>query len=406
MSFRDLCLFFLVATGVGVTQTPSASGVQTQPVEAWQMQDSGTTAGLRGVDSVDGTVAWASGTEGTVLKTVDGGAHWQKCAVPDAAKDGATLDFRGVQAWDSDTGIVMASGPGEKSRLYKTTDGCKSWTLILKNAEPEGFYDAFWFNAIYGEGMLLGDPIKGRFMVLETKDGGGTWKRDESKSLELDGASLAAFAASNSSIGKAARAEGDRRGPGTDYFHGFVTGGKSGAFLIERWQGTSRTKARFSQGRDRYLDMQPDWNRRSIPLASGTESTGAFALALRYTGSPCADCGFGEYWHLIAVGGDYAKLNESAGTAAASSTDGGKTWTASTTPPHGFRSAIQWSESEKLWITAGTNGSDISRDDGRTWQPLDNGNWNALSLPFVVGPKGRIARLNPSAIPAAVPSTK
>jgi len=40
----------------------------------------------------------------------------------------------------------------------------------------------------------------------------------------------------------------------------------------------------------------------------------------------------------------------------------------------------------------------ISRDDGRTWQPLDNGNWNALSLPFIVGPKGRIARLNPSAI--------
>ncbi|HUA98561.1 MAG TPA: hypothetical protein VMA34_09570, partial [Terracidiphilus sp.] len=49
----------------------------------------------------------------------------------------------------------------------------------------------------------------------------------------------------------------------------------------------------------------------------------------------------------------------------------------------------------------GANGSDISRDDGRTWQPIDNGNWNALSLPFVVGPNGRIARLDPSAIPAA-----
>ncbi len=47
----------------------------------------------------------------------------------------------------------------------------------------------------------------------------------------------------------------------------------------------------------------------------------------------------------------------------------------------------------RLWITAGTNGSDISRDDGRTWQLLDNRNWNALSLPFVVGPNGRIARL-------------
>ncbi|MGA3080779.1 MAG: hypothetical protein ABSD44_05295 [Terracidiphilus sp.] len=39
-------------------------------------------------------------------------------------------------------------------------------------------------------------------------------------------------------------------------------------------------------------------------------------------------------------------------------------------------------------------------DDGKTWQPLDDGNWNALSLPFVVGPSGRIARINPVALPA------
>jgi hypothetical protein len=61
---------------------------------------------------------------------------------------------------------------------------------------------------------------------------------------------------------------------------------------------------------------------------------------------------------------------------------------------------VEWSDSLNAWITAGTNGSDISRDDGQTWQPLDDGNWNALSLPFVVGPNGRIARLNPSALPA------
>jgi hypothetical protein len=47
----------------------------------------------------------------------------------------------------------------------------------------------------------------------------------------------------------------------------------------------------------------------------------------------------------------------------------------------------------------GTNGSDISRDDGKTWQSLDDGNWNAVSLPFVVGMNGRIGRLNPAAIP-------
>ena len=99
----------------------------------------------------------------------------------------------------------------------------------------------------------------------------------------------------------------------------------------------------------------------------------------------------------IAVGGDYTKPDVSTGTAAYS-TDGGEHWQASTTPPHGFRSAVQWSPSVQAWITVGTNGSDISRDDGRTWRPLDNGNWNALSLPFVVGPNGRIAKLNAAAI--------
>jgi hypothetical protein len=43
---------------------------------------------------------------------------------------------------------------------------------------------------------------------------------------------------------------------------------------------------------------------------------------------------------------------------------------------------VQWSEALKAWITVGTNGSDISRDDGKTWQPIDNGNWNALSTPL------------------------
>ena len=94
----------------------------------------------------------------------------------------------------------------------------------------------------------------------------------------------------------------------------------------------------------------------------------------------------------MAVGGDYSKPNEFVGTAAWSA-DGGDHWSASAKPPHGYRSSVQWSEALKAWVTVGTNGSDISRDDGKTWQPLDDGNWNALSLPFVVGPKGRIARL-------------
>jgi hypothetical protein len=61
----------------------------------------------------------------------------------------------------------------------------------------------------------------------------------------------------------------------------------------------------------------------------------------------------------------------------------------------------------KTWITVGPNGTDISTDDGRNWRPLTptpqdapdtDKNWNALSLPFVVGPKGRIGKLRVTAI--------
>lgn len=379
---------------------PALFAARTVVQAQWTIQNSNTTADLRGIHSVDGKVAWASGTNGTVLRTVDAGANWQTCAIPPGAE---RLDFRGVQAFDADTAIVMSSGKGDLSRLYKTTDGCKTWKLLLKNTDADGFFDAFWLNAIYGEGMLLGDPVKGQFTVLKTMDGGVTWKRDQSKSLKLNGASLAAFAASNSSIGRASRGEGDIRGPGIDFLPGFVTGGKDGAFLIERWEGRSRSKARFSEGRSAGTFLTPDWNRRATPLASGADSTGAFALALRYTGSPCSDCGFGTYWHLVAVGGDYTKPDERTGTAAASFTDGGWTWVAAQTPPHGYRSAVAYDAETKTWITVGPNGTDISTDDGKNWSAVKpdaargeaadaDRNWNALSLPFVVGPKGRIGR--------------
>lgn len=381
---------------VGMVAVCGALAAQ-QP-QVWQMQDSGTEAGLRGIDSVDGTVAWASGTGGTVLRTIDGGAHWTKCAVPDGDKDGAALDFRGVQAWDAETAIVMASGPGEKSRLYRTTDGCKTWKLLFKNPDvPDGFFDSFWFRGMNGEGMLIGDPVRGRFVVWKTTNGGEKWQRDRSSALKVKGKLQGAFAASNQTIVRYSRPSSDTRGPGEEYFEGFATGGKDGAFLIEKWEGPHHPKPRLGRGLPGW--PPPDWNWRAIPLATGKDCTGGFAISARFTGSPCQDCGFGKYWHMVAVGGDYSSPDQTAGIAAYSDADGGWTWTASTQPPHGYRSTVQWSEPLHAWITAGTNGSDISRDGGKTWQPLDNGNWNALSLPFLVGPKGRIARLDSAALP-------
>jgi photosystem II stability/assembly factor-like uncharacterized protein len=377
----------LLSCGPAFGQKSVPAGQPPQSL-TWTMQDSGTTAGLRGIDSVDGKIAWASGTEGTVLKTIDGGAHWTKCAVPDGAADGATLDFRGVQAWDATTAIVMASGLGDKSRLYKTVDGCKSWKLAFRNPDvPNGFFDSLklhreqrLFGDNQGFGLLLGDPVDGHLSVFETRDGGHSWNRIQSESLAVENAGNGAFAASNSCI--------------TDFSAAsnfFVTGGRTGSYVL-------RLNYEGSYWETNSSPAKRTWITAPLPFAKGSDSIGAFSIGVRvYAASKDRPLQF-ENLQLaqVAVGGDYSKPNESNDTGAWTS-DGGKTWNLSTKPPHGFRSSVAWSGDLKAWIAAGTNGSDISRDDGKTWTPLDDGNWNALSLPFVVGPKGRIARLSVAA---------
>jgi photosystem II stability/assembly factor-like uncharacterized protein len=346
-----------------------AAAQSSTPADApWQMQESGTSASLRGIYSVDGTIAWASGTGGTVLKTTDGGAHWLKCAVPDAAGDGAALDFRGVQAWNAQAAVVLASGPGEKSRLYETTDGCKTWTLLLKNTEKKGFWDAVAFQrrefGYFGDdhsGVMVGDPVDGNFETYATILGSG-WSADTAGCSAPAGQTV--FAASNSSI----FVFGSRR-----YILG--TGGKSGANVY------ISPLLLTGNGAD-------SCGKIPVPLAGGNESSGIFSLAFR------------DVKHGVAVGGDSSKPGESEGTAA-STGDRGLRWIAAVKPPHGYRSSVDWSAEFRVWIAAGPNGSDASRDDGQTWQPIDDGNWNALSLPFIVGPNGRIARMNATELPGS-----
>lgn len=377
---REL-LLLLGAASLAAAQVPS-------PRQVWKMQDSGTTAGLRGIDSVDGKVAWSSGTGGTVLRTTDGGAHWTRCATPDADKDGAALDFRGIQARDAQRAMIMASGPGDKSRLYKTTDGCKSWTRLFTNPDaPKGFFDCLslmheqrTLGDNEGFGLLLGDSVGDEMSVFETRDGGRSWIRLHDPLLRT-GAS--AFAASNECI--------SQMNASVDLLINGTSGSANLRGIIHGYYWLNNGSP-----------VEWNWNRVTLPLAAGTQSAGAYAVNgrvwIKY-GKSKKEVRALKFFK-IAVGGDYARPNDSAGTAAYSA-DGGEHWTASATPPHGYRSAVQWSQSLHAWITVGTSGSDISRDDGRTWQPLDNGNWNALSLPFVVGPDGRIARLDPQLTPPA-----
>ena len=260
----------LVIALVAIAAAQPRASAQLQVKQAvWQVQESGTTAGLRGIDSVDGTVAWASGSGGTVLRTIDGGAHWLKCAVPDAATDGATLDFRGVQAWDSDTAIVMASGLGDKSRLYKTTDGCKTWRIVLRNPEKEGFWDAVYFGergdgkGRGNTGYLLGDPVDGVFWLLITHDSGQHWTKQKGTGLRVPLSTQGAFAASNSSI------INFRSWPV------FGSGGSGGAFAYSVSESEICVDA--CSPAEMNLDGRKDkWIRQAVPVGKSTEASGIF----------------------------------------------------------------------------------------------------------------------------------
>ena len=130
-----------------------------------ETQDSGVTVRLRGISAVDANVAWASGREGTVLRTTDGGNTWSNVSVPDA-KD---LDFRDIEGFDANTAVALSIGNGAASRVYRTEDGGKTWQLTLQNKDERAFFDCMAFKG--EDGWMLGDPVDGHFQVYRTRSG-------------------------------------------------------------------------------------------------------------------------------------------------------------------------------------------------------------------------------------------
>ena len=351
----------------------------------WTIQQSPTTANLRGIDALGNGLAWASGAEGTILLTEDNGAHWRRCTTPPNA---ATLDFRGIQAFDNKTAIIMSSGTGDQSRLYKTTDGCNTWKLLFTNPDKGGFWDAIRIldsdrYEIAGDSVdhkLVGDKTGHVVAVWEFSEGDDPAGSPSSHFFEL--AALpneGGFAASNSTL-----VIGDR--PHRDpvwSFQWLATQTPEHSYVHREASEETKTCEPCRQG----------FLRAETPMSQGTDSAGIFSLGFR-------DDRFG-----VAVGGDYTKPQSEAKTAVYSK-DSGESWQPAQTPPHVYRSAVAYDAKTKTWITVGPNGTDISTDDGRNWHPLKpsptdqpdaDQHWNALSLPFAVGPKGRIGLLNPAA---------
>jgi photosystem II stability/assembly factor-like uncharacterized protein len=322
---------------------PCLSALAAEP--AWQAQASGVTVELRGLSVVSASVAWASGAQGTVLRTVDG-VHWAAVNVPDAG----AIDLRDIHALDANTAIAMGAGPGTASRIYRTSDGGASWTLVTTNAVAAGFWDAmaFWDAR---RGLLFGDPVDGAFQVYSTEDGGLTWQARAASGLDAL-AGEGAFAASGSCLAVA---------------------GSQDAWIVSG----SAAQARAFHSRD----GGTSWQAAPLPIPAGAPSRGAFSVAFLNSRTG------------VAAGGDF-RSPQLAPQNGARSTDGGVTWQAAAILPSGFMSVLATVPGAPTAIVAaGLAGSGYSLDAGLTWRELDSVPLNTVGFAsatagWAVGPKG------------------
>jgi photosystem II stability/assembly factor-like uncharacterized protein len=329
-----------------------AAGAAAQP---WNDADAGTRSGLRGLAVAGERVIWIGGTDGTLRRSTDAGVTWSRLAPPGSE----ALDFRDIHAFDARRALVMAAGPGARSRLFVTRDGGISWHAAYAPDDARVFLDGLAFRD-GRHGLAFGDPLDGRLLLLHSDDGGISWRADARAPAVEDGE--AAFAASGTSIATLGR---------------------------RAWIGTGGTRARVL----RSSDGGRSWESASVPLRQGAPSAGVFSLAFW-----SADEG-------VAVGGDYKQPDEREGTAAFTR-DGGRTWSPAQRLPGGYRSAVAMvpgrSHPPRL-VAVGTSGADVSDDGGRTWRawPEAGTGLNAVATTprgrvWMVGPEGRVRTLAPA----------
>jgi len=324
---------------------------QAAPQLRFTAQTSGVAARFRGISAVNDRVAWASGSNGTIVRTADGGATWQPLTIAGTEK----LDFRDIDAVNERTAYVLSIGNGEQSRIFKTTDAGANWREQFVNHDPKAFFDAmaFWDEA---RGIAFSDSADNQFHIIATADAGATWTRIPPDRLPAALPNEGAFAAS-----------------GTNVYTGIQD---------HVWIGTgAAAQARVL----RSADGGKTWAIALTPLASGP-SSGIFSIAFR------------DATHGIVVGGDYRKEGEAVDNAAITD-DGGVTWRA-VKGLSGFRSVVAYVPGQpRSVIAVGPSGADYSTDDGEHWTPLEGPGYHTFSFGrtgrfgWGAGEKGAVGRL-------------
>jgi photosystem II stability/assembly factor-like uncharacterized protein len=303
---------------------------------------SGTKTSLRGLSVVDDKTVWVSGSNGTVGRSLDSGHTWKWMKI----KGFDSTDFRDIEAFDATTAIIM--GVASPAYILRTVDGGDTWKVMYENKHKDMFLDAMEFWNI-NSGIVIGDPIDGKFFILRTFDGGITWKDIPPQNYPRADSGEACFASSGTNIRALDLKEAC-----------FVSGGLRSRLFI----------------RDLTIDL---------PLLQGTASTGANSIAVKNKKT------------FMVVGGDFS-AKDSTRKNCFITYNAGKTWEAPKTPPAGYRSCVEYLSGKK-WITCGLNGVDYTTDNGKTWTYIAKEGYHVCrkakdgKAVFFAGGNGRIGKL-------------
>ncbi len=301
---------------------------------------SGNKVSIRGLSVVNNQLIWASGNNGNVARSVDGGKNFDWIKVIGYEK----RDFRDIEAFDENTAIIM--GVDAPAIILKTIDGGKSWKKVLDDSTKGMFLDAMDFSDI-NNGVVIGDPIDQRVYLSKTSDQGNTWKRLESNDYaNKDGEAFFASSGTNIKlIGKQVA---------------FVSGGKSSRlFYSNKWY--------------------------DIPLLQGKESTGGNSIAV-------------NHGDAVVVGGDFSKDTITAGNCVLINLGKDLIFTQPQTAPHGYRSCVIYL-SKNVLVACGTSGVDLSKDGGKNWELISKESFHVVQKAkkgesvYLAGSNGRIAKL-------------
>ena len=366
MNIPSICLVCLCALVLATTNLDAQekekielAGDTAQRVvnSPWETVDVGTDASFRGLHVVDDNVIWASGTKGTVIVSSDGGETWRMRNVAGAEE----LDFRDIHAFDDGSAVVISSG--DIARIYRTTNGGRTWKA--SGEKTNAFFDSisFWDDRY---GIVMSDPIEGQIWLARTKDGGKSWKSIKKMDLPIAENGEAGFAASGTNM---------------------CVVGEDTCFigLGGTEENQTRTNSRILISRDRGRS----WNFGGpVPIVR-SPSSGIFSVW------------FADTRKGVAVGGDYLNADDTASNYAVTR-DGGKTWTTPSprVPPSGYRSCVaSWKNGREIKLVAvGTNGTDISTDLGNKWIRVSNKGFNSVGFSrtggsgWAVGQDGSVAR--------------